>query len=688
MSQSAVQFAQPGSVRLTVAQAKPNAKATVWKYVWFDKQNNGDKHTMSEGCNCTCIYCGRYFPSSNNVKLESHFCRAADPSNKAVEECPSVPAEVVSALLSELSAAQMSKRMKTEAAAAAAAQQEQLDKQRQASSGSIKNMFAAGRLANVHRCWGRALLSAGLAFETVHNPEFMQAVSSTAELGHTYKLPSADALLSSGLETIAAEYRKEVDEYREKVLCGAQQLFATCLTSDGWCSSQHRPLVNFLLVCCGKALLLNTTDTSGHEKTADYLAQLAQRAVNEAKIDSRRIIAIICDGANRAMMNSFAALEEFKHVQPIWCLCHVLNLLLGDFSKHIHWIRDTDSLARRLVKLLTGSTHIRSMYRDQALKWAGEQADRKPLELTLPCITRFMSLYLMLERLHTMAEVVRRVLVSSDLLDHLHNGKDKNDASEIIDVCCSPTSRFWQRVAKLTKLVEPIYKLLRVADSDEPQICNVMPGLCEIRAHVSNYEAWGGSANAASHLTPLVEARIEDALSPLHRAAHLLDYRNIGKLDHGADPANMQALVACLSKLLPAAKVAPAVNEFESFRTMRGQFASDKFFWKMKPLPYMFWVSYGGAAVHLRDPAILITSCAVSASACERTWSAFSYVVDQRRGHMNQSKQNECVFCYQWIRFKRPRQLSQQEQQDSNELNCEEIEDPMPDAALLNGETE
>ncbi len=115
--------------------------------------------------------------------------------------------------------------------------------------------------------WGRAFYGNGLSFCLINDPHFKAAVEATADFGENYKLPSLVSLRTTLLDKEKVSVETELKSF----MASARSSKAT-ITSDGWSDTRNRPLLNLLMVTPKGEKFLESVDTSGDTKDADFIA--------------------------------------------------------------------------------------------------------------------------------------------------------------------------------------------------------------------------------------------------------------------------------------------------------------------------------------------------------------------------------------------------------------------------------
>jgi hypothetical protein len=113
----------------------------------------------------------------------------------------------------------------------------------------------------------RFFYSNGIATNVARSPYFHKFIDAVANYGKGYKPPKIDALLTTLLNKEKARIQKELQPVMDTL-----ETQGCTLTSDGWSNTQHRPLLNFLIVTTKDNVFLGAHDTSGETKSAEYIA--------------------------------------------------------------------------------------------------------------------------------------------------------------------------------------------------------------------------------------------------------------------------------------------------------------------------------------------------------------------------------------------------------------------------------
>lgn len=124
------------------------------------------------------------------------------------------------------------------------------------------------------------------------SPLFRRMCEVISNSNVTYKGPSHEAMRSDLLAAVKAK----VEEGCKTWFQHAMKVTGFVLTSDGWTDAQSRPLINFMLVTPKGIKFVRALDTSGSEKTGEFIADKMSEAIDE--VGPEYISAVIMDGAS------------------------------------------------------------------------------------------------------------------------------------------------------------------------------------------------------------------------------------------------------------------------------------------------------------------------------------------------------------------------------------------------------
>ncbi|GBG77860.1 hypothetical protein CBR_g25792 [Chara braunii] len=258
------------------------------------------------------------------------------------------------------------------------------------------------------------------------------------------------------VETHRAELAEELEEVRQPFwVTGATFL------SDGRKLRDGRPIVNFLAAGSRGVVVYTTINREGEADDAVHVLRRWVTIFHEFTFGGSPRINVICTdsasayvGAARALTSPFIP-PALRRITWLLCSVHVCKKLLSKMGMSCDAF--VDAITRACVLVVFFKTH------QAALHFFRTRSPDKGLILS--CETRFASIYSMLERL----------LAVQDTLQDMMRGDDARAFASILlsaDVCVMACwvrrqirwDPWWQRVATIVHIMQPIIELLRRMD--------------------------------------------------------------------------------------------------------------------------------------------------------------------------------------------------------------------------------
>jgi hypothetical protein len=142
--------------------------------------------------------------------------------------------------------------------------------------GTLKATFGKQDKSKVDVLWGRVFYGNGLSFCLINDFHFKATIEATVDFGKNYKLPSLVSLHTTLLDKEKVSVAAELKSF----MASAQSNKAT-ITNDGWSDTRNRPLLNLLMVTPKGKKFLESVNTSGDTKDADFIAQVVGKAIED-----------------------------------------------------------------------------------------------------------------------------------------------------------------------------------------------------------------------------------------------------------------------------------------------------------------------------------------------------------------------------------------------------------------------
>ncbi|GBG61160.1 hypothetical protein CBR_g19235 [Chara braunii] len=438
------------------------------------------------------------------------------------------------------------------------------------------DVYGGEWVARHKKAFLRWLYSSGVSFNAFHNQvwkAYQQVLleqpgsSPRAVLSNHCEIASMRAV-----ETHHAELAEELEEVRQPFwVTGAT------LLSDGRKSRDGRPIVNFLAAGSRGVVVYTAINREGEADDAVHVLRRWVTIFHEFSFGGPQRINAICTDSASAYVGAARALTSpsmlfaLRRITWLPCSVHVCNKLLSDMGTSCDAFVDAITRARVLVVFFK--------IHHAALHFFRTRSPDKGLILS--CETWFASVYSMLEKL----------LALQDTLQDMMRGDDARAFASIpwsADVCVMARwvrrqirwDPWWQRVATIVHIMQPIMELLRRMDRGGQYMSLMIEWTQDLVRRVTVACAPLGKS-FADRIIRRVQARIQHMLEPTHCAGFLLNPRGrhvryfSGQVERYDAWLVGQAKRYILTQTrfeLEGAEYILACRQFEDFHIQQGRF--------------------------------------------------------------------------------------------------------------------
>jgi hypothetical protein len=254
----------------------------------------------------------------------------------------------------------------------------------------------------------RAFYSAGIPFNVANNSHFKQALGDVSKFGPGYTPPSEFLLRTSLLQ---GEVKRLDYKIKTSVLSQLDVTGGT-LVSDGWSNIRSKPLINYIMVCTQGEVFLDSTDTSGEEKSSVYVASEIIKQIEA--VGPNKVIQVVTDSAANCKGCWSIVTAKFPHITCGPCTVHCLDLLLEDLSK-VEWIKENFKEGKEIVHFITAHHSSLTIFRSHS-----------NLQLLKPNDTRFCTEFISHTRLLQVKESLQETVVDKKFKSWIQKQKYKD----------------------------------------------------------------------------------------------------------------------------------------------------------------------------------------------------------------------------------------------------------------------
>ncbi|CAL9018889.1 unnamed protein product [Prunus brigantina] len=386
---------------------------------------------------------------------------------------------------------------------------------------------------------------------------------------------------------------KDISEYVNK-LRSKWETNGCTIMCDGWTGPNRLSIINFMVYSKGKTIFLKSVDALDHIKNYKYIYKLLRDVIME--VGEHNVVQVVTDNGSAFVK---AGKKLMKHHNVFWtsCAAHCIDLMFEAVGKREN-IANVIKRARTITYYIYNHGWVLAKMREFCKG-----------EIIRPATTRFATNYIALDNLLKKKSGLKQLFTSEEWANHNFS---RSNAGRMVESIVLDHS-FWTQSEHVCQVFEPLYKVLRIVDTEVYHTMGVIYELMRV---------------------------VKEELERKHGA----------RPGVGDDGTLIRAVHKVYSKLDPAS---PAVGQFGNeltwFKDARrtfGEPTSVAARTKMSLNESEWWIMYGTDAPIVRKLAIKVLSQTASSSACDRNWSTFALIHTKQRNRLAHSRLEKLVYCY------------------------------------------
>jgi len=298
----------------------------------------------------------------------------------------------------------------------------------------------------------------GIPFNLARNPNYIAAFKFLAntDLGG-YVPPGYNKLRTTLLQHEKINVERLLQPFKS-----TWSTKGVTITSDGWTDAQRRPLINFIAITEGGPMFLRAINSEGEVKRKEYIAEKLIAVIEE--VGAKNVVQVVTDNAANCKGAGMIVEQKYNHIFWTPCVVHTLNLALKNIcaaknndgeNDDLMWIKETVDDAFMIKHFIMNHSMRLSMF--------NEYSDLKFLAIA---DTRFASHIVMLKRFLRLKDSLLLMVVSDKWTAYRDDdqGKARFVKGKVLD------DLWWDNVKYIVDFTEPIFSMLRAADTDKPSL--------------------------------------------------------------------------------------------------------------------------------------------------------------------------------------------------------------------------
>ncbi|XP_059623108.1 uncharacterized protein LOC132266271 [Cornus florida] len=301
--------------------------------------------------------------------------------------------------------------------------------------------------------------SAGLPFHLTRNPHYVASYTYASNNSISGYIPPGYNLL---MTTLLQNERANIERLMIPIKDSWKENGVT-IVCDGWTDPQRRPIINFMAMSVNGPMFLKAVNCEGEFKDKFFILELIKEPIQEVGPDN--VVQVITN--NAPVCRSAGLLVEVQFPKVFWTpyVVHTLNLAL----KNICAAKNTDANevvfleCHWITTIIDDCMFIKKFKINHSMRLAMFHENVK-LTMLYIADTRFPSIIVMLRRFKR----IKRGLQDMVMSDFWTSYRKDNVQRALTVKTKIVSDDWWRDIDYIINFTEPIYDMLRRADTDVP----------------------------------------------------------------------------------------------------------------------------------------------------------------------------------------------------------------------------
>ncbi|XP_048321112.1 uncharacterized protein LOC107423774 [Ziziphus jujuba] len=276
------------------------------------------------------------------------------------------------------------------------------------------------------------------------------------------------------------------------------ETYGCTIMCDGWTDPTRMSIINFMVYSKGSTVFLKSIDASNQIKDHKYIYEQLKKIILE--VGKKNVVQIVTDNGS-AFVKAGKKLMGDYNLYWIPCAAHCIDLMFEDIGKNEN-VAIVIKQARAITTYIYNHNWLLAKMRETCKG-----------DIIRPGLTRFATNYLALDSLVKKKAELKQLFTSTDWTSHNYSASKEGQTVENILL----NHIFWDQAHKMCQLFEPLYKFLRIVDTDVYSTMGTVYELMQIVKEELD------KMHGAKWILKIINNRWDKTLKhPLHAAAYIL----------------------------------------------------------------------------------------------------------------------------------------------------------------------